>query len=72
LVRDMALADDVALAWLCRWDSGNTPPKGEAALQEILANARRYGRNAVGCGRAGAAARNPRRKTWHVFGRRPK
>jgi hypothetical protein len=50
LARDLALGDAVALAWLQRWDSGNRPPKGTAALTEILANARRYGRNPVGYG----------------------
>jgi hypothetical protein len=50
LVRDLALGDEDALAWLARWDSGNRPPKGNVALAEILANAKRYGRHAVGSG----------------------
>jgi hypothetical protein len=50
LARDMALPDGEALRWLEEWDRGNSPPKGRAALAEILANARRYGRNPVGCG----------------------
>jgi hypothetical protein len=41
----------VALAWLERWDAGNTPPKGRARLQEVLANARKYGKRPLGCGR---------------------
>jgi hypothetical protein len=51
LGRDLALSKDVALDWLVRWDAGNRPPKGEAALCEILDNALRYGRNAIGCAR---------------------
>jgi hypothetical protein len=65
LAIDLDLADDVCLAWLERWDSGNCPPKGEARLAEILANARRYGRNAVGCGRSSPAPR--RRHRGHRF-----
>jgi hypothetical protein len=48
LVRDLALADEEALPWLVEWDRGNSPPKGEQALMEIMSNARRYGRCAVG------------------------
>jgi hypothetical protein len=48
LVRDLGLADAVALDWLQRWDAGNRPPKGAEALAEILANARLYGRHAIG------------------------
>jgi hypothetical protein len=51
LVRDMAVADDIALAWLERWDAGNRPPKGRERLAQILADAHRYGQNPVGCGR---------------------
>lgn len=51
LARDMALSDDVALSWLVEWDRSNSPPKGEAALREILNNAKCYGRNPAGCGR---------------------
>jgi hypothetical protein len=50
LARDLALGDEPALAWLERWDAGNRPPKGSAALAEILKNARQYGQNDVGCG----------------------
>jgi hypothetical protein len=50
LVRDLALANDIALDWLERWDAGNRPPKGRERLAVILGNARQYGRNAVGSG----------------------
>jgi hypothetical protein len=50
LVRDMARGDDVALAWLERWDAGNQPPLGRDRLLEIVADAHQYGRNPVGCG----------------------
>jgi hypothetical protein len=61
LARDMALPDDVALAWLARWDAGNSPPKGPAALREILGNAHAYGRAAYGCGRQPEGPRRDRR-----------
>jgi hypothetical protein len=51
LVRDMALPDAVALVWLEAWDSGNSPPKGRECLEGILANARKYGKRPLGCGR---------------------
>jgi hypothetical protein len=51
LVRDMALADDIALAWLERWDAGNNPPKGRERLIEIRKNAHAYGQRPIGCGR---------------------
>jgi hypothetical protein len=50
LVRDLALADPVALDWLALWDAGNSPPKGRERLAEVIASARRYGRRAVGSG----------------------
>jgi hypothetical protein len=50
LARDLALPDHAALPWLEQWDRGNSPPKGRECLAEILANARRYGRNSSGCG----------------------
>jgi hypothetical protein len=50
LVRDLAVSDDVAMAWLRIWDANNRPPKGEAALIKVVAGAHRYGRNAVGAG----------------------
>jgi hypothetical protein len=55
LSRDMTLPDDICLAWLEKWDGGNSPPKGRAALAEILENAKRYGRAAIGCGRQPAS-----------------
>ncbi len=61
LARDLDLADEVCLAWLERWDAGNSPPKGRAALAEILANARRYGRSPIGCGRSPAGTGRDRR-----------
>lgn len=67
LVRDLALDDEVALAWLTRWDAGNNPPKGEARLREILADAHRYGRSTVGCGLEPLPSGNvrPTRKPGH-------
>jgi hypothetical protein len=50
LARDLALSDEIALAWLERWDQHNAVRKGAAALAEILQNATRYGRNSVGSG----------------------
>jgi hypothetical protein len=51
LVRDMDIDDDIALAWLERWDSGNNPPKGRARLAAILKSAHDYGTCPYGCGR---------------------
>jgi hypothetical protein len=59
LARDLALADDVALAWLEMWDQGNRPPKGRECLREILANAHKYGTRPYGCGLGG----RPRRRS---------
>jgi hypothetical protein len=56
LVRDLALGDDTALTWLCRWDQDNRPPKGRDRLAQILASAHRYGQRAPGCGREAAGA----------------
>jgi hypothetical protein len=75
LVRDLGVSDGVALDWLARWDAGNTPPKGRKALEEILANAHDYGRNAVGSGLdrrpvspAGHSVRvTPTRRPGHVI-----
>ena len=50
LVRDMQLPDETALERLRRWDAGNTPPKGEEALQKVVGNAHLYGTSAYGCG----------------------
>jgi hypothetical protein len=51
LVRDLALGDDTAREWLCLWDAGNSPPKGEAEILKWLASARQYGQRPLGCGR---------------------
>jgi hypothetical protein len=64
LVRDLALPDDQALAWLERWDSRNAVLKGRDALAEILAHAHQYGRRAYGCGLT-AAPPQRRRKGKH-------
>jgi hypothetical protein len=53
LANDIGLRDDITLAWLVRWDRGNRPPKGEKALEEIMNNAKRYGRNAEHRGEGG-------------------
>jgi hypothetical protein len=50
LVRDLNLPDEIALAWLARWDSRNSPPLGESELREIVSCARNYGQHAYGCG----------------------
>jgi hypothetical protein len=50
LVRDLALPDEAAVAWLVQWDRGNQVPKGESRLREILANAHAYAQRARGCG----------------------
>jgi hypothetical protein len=48
LVRDMEVSDSVALEWLEQWDAHNTPPKGKAALEKVVANAHSYGRHSYG------------------------
>ena len=53
LVRDLELADEVALPYLEEWDRGNNPPKGTDRLREIIASAHQYGKHAVGCAREG-------------------
>jgi hypothetical protein len=50
LIRDLAVRDDIALAWLERWDDGNRPAKGRERLSEIIESARAYGQRAIGCG----------------------
>lgn len=50
LVRDLALSDQTALAWLEQWDKGNSPPKGTERLLQIITSAHQYGRNAYGSG----------------------
>jgi hypothetical protein len=53
LARDLRLSDGAALGWLTEWDAGNTPPKGEARLREILAGAHAYGTRPYGSGLGG-------------------
>ena len=60
LVRDLARDDDVALAWLERWDSGNSPPLGRERLAEVLADAHAYGTSPIGCGLAPEKQRRDR------------
>lgn len=50
LVRDLQLPDAIALLWLARWDLGNTPPKGQDRLLEIIKSAHTYGRHCYGEG----------------------
>lgn len=50
LVRDLALADAIALDWLRLWDLGNNPPKGDERLAEIVTSAHAYGQRPLGCG----------------------
>jgi hypothetical protein len=50
LVRDLSLSDDDALDWLCRWDDGNSPPKGQDRLREIIGSAHAYGQRPYGSG----------------------
>jgi hypothetical protein len=49
LVRDVAVSDEVARAWLKLWDDKNTPPKGSAAIDKWISSAHLYGRNEYGC-----------------------
>jgi hypothetical protein len=63
LVRDLRLPDAAALTWLSEWDAGNRPPKGEARLQEIIANAHLYGTRLYGCGLRSIA--RPKRLKGH-------
>lgn len=50
LVRDLAVADCIALDWLRRWDAGNSPPKGDDRLAGIVKSAHAYGQHSIGCG----------------------
>lgn len=48
---DMAQSPDVALQFLKEWDAQNEPTlDSEQRLEEIIANAKKYGRNSEGCG----------------------
>jgi hypothetical protein len=57
LVRDLGLADGVALEWMTHWDNQNSPPKGEARVREVLASAHAYGTRPYGCGLGPAPGR---------------
>jgi hypothetical protein len=71
LLRDMAVSDDIALAWLERWDGGNSPPLGRAELEEIMDCARQYGQHAEGSGLEPASSRGVQvirtRRPGHVI-----
>jgi hypothetical protein len=58
MVRDLKLADDYALDWANRWDTGNRPPKGPQRLREILANVHSYGQRPYGAGLNGSGSGN--------------
>src|SRR5262249_37153043 len=60
LVRDLAIADDIALSWLERWDAGNHPPLGRDRLTEIVGDAHAYGTQAYGSGLMPAKPRRDR------------
>jgi hypothetical protein len=53
LVRNLAMPDADALGYAEEWDAGNSPPKGRARLEEILANVHQYGQGAYGAGMNG-------------------
>jgi hypothetical protein len=57
MVRDLAVSDDIALSWLQRWDAGNSPPKGDARLREIIASAHSYAQHLKGSGLTAPAPR---------------
>ncbi|MBX9681318.1 MAG: AAA family ATPase [Gemmataceae bacterium] len=59
LVRDLRLPDAEAVKWLNKWDAGNSPPKGEERLREIVANAHSYGRQDYANATAEAPAASP-------------
>lgn len=48
LVRGFDLSDDDAVAALCEWNARCEPPWLERELRQKVANARRYGREAIG------------------------
>jgi hypothetical protein len=68
LARDLNLPDEVAMAWLLRWDSRNTPPLGEGELREILTCARQYGQHAYGCGLSSPSPVRSGGKRRHAHG----
>jgi hypothetical protein len=57
LVRDLKIADGMALQWLLEWDRGNQTPKGETRLREIIQSAHLYGQHAYGAGLGGSHSR---------------
>jgi hypothetical protein len=50
LTHDLDLSTDAALPWVREWNQGNRPPLDASELERVVANAKRYGRNAAGCG----------------------
>jgi hypothetical protein len=50
MARDLALCDDVCLAWLGEFDRRQAAQKGDVRLREILESAKKYGQRPVGCG----------------------
>jgi hypothetical protein len=50
LVRDLALPDQEALAWMRHWDGRNAVAKGEEQLQKLVKSAHAYGRRGYGQG----------------------
>jgi hypothetical protein len=65
LVHDLQLDDVQALPWLNLWDAANHPPKGAARLEEIVRNARKYGRHTYGSGLSPAGDPVRRRRRGH-------
>src|SRR5262249_5170825 len=51
LMRDLAIDRGIALDWLCRWDLGNSTPKGRDRLDKIIDSVLAYGQRPIGCGR---------------------
>ena len=48
LVRDLDLADDVALGWLARWNQRQQTPMTDAKLASLVADAHAYGSHGYG------------------------
>jgi hypothetical protein len=65
LTRDLALSDADARPWMREWDARNAAAKGDDALEELLANARKYGKNPVGCGLRRLTQSRQRRSSKH-------
>lgn len=47
-VRDLALSDDVALAWLAEWNASNRTPMNATKLRSLIGEAHEYGQHAYG------------------------